>query len=255
MKGQMIKLGKTLVMGFKNHSPAILTGLGVAGLVTTVVYAISVTPTAVEIVKEEKEKKKEGEKFGPIDYVKATWKVYLPVGLMMVTTAGCIIGANSVALRRNASLASLYALSEANLSDLKEQMAKEVGVNKARKIEEDASAKKVEKNPPDPAKIIVTGKGDYLFLDSFSGRYFRSDVETVRGIANDIRERIVTDMSVCLNELYYELGLSEIRIANDVGWNSDHPLKVSFATTLTDQNEPCIVLDYEVEPYYNYLNY
>ena len=68
LKGMFDSLKRTT----SKHSPQILTGLGVAGLVTTTVLAIKATPKAVRLVEEEAYERKE--ELTPMEVVKVTWK-------------------------------------------------------------------------------------------------------------------------------------------------------------------------------------
>ncbi len=56
-------------------------------------------------------------------------------------------------------------------------------------------------------------------------------------------------MWVGLNDLYYELGLAGTKLGDQMGWDLDQGLvEISFSTQLTEENEPCLVLNYEVAP-------
>ena len=105
-------VGRTL----QKNSPTILTGLAVAGVVTTVVMAVKATPKALEILDQERVMREDYserwlvpvEKITKKDIVKLTWKCYLPSFLMGGATIAAIIAANSINLRRNAALSGLY---------------------------------------------------------------------------------------------------------------------------------------------------
>ena len=94
------------------HSPEILTGIGIAGMITTTILAIKVTPKAVSLIDKEirrqnRELLDEAErndeevchqisKLKPIEVVKVTWKCYIPVVTIAAASIGCLIGASSV---------------------------------------------------------------------------------------------------------------------------------------------------------------
>ena len=85
--------------------------------------------------------------------------------------------------------------------------------------------------------------------DSFSGRYFNSDIEKFRRSINEFIQNRLQDMWVTLNDLYYELGLSSTKLGDLLGWDMDTGnVKVSFSTQLTEEGEPCLVLNYDVAP-------
>ena len=61
------------------------------------------------------------------------------------------------------------------------------------------------------------------------------------------------EMYISLNEFYYEIGLNPISIGDDLGWNIDHGyIELSFSSQLTDDGNPCLVIDYQVTPRYEY---
>jgi hypothetical protein len=85
--------------------------------------------------------------------------------------------------------------------------------------------------------------------DSMSGRYFYSDLETVRRIVNDFNKEILSSGLMTLNEFYDELGLPHVKIGEIIGWGTDFEfLDIEYRTMIADNGEPCIVLDYKVEP-------
>ena len=109
------------------NSPMILIGLSVAGLVTTTVMAVRATPKALELIKEERLTRADndenfiygGTPLPKMDAIKVTWKCYMPAVGMGIVTIACIIGANSINLRRKAALASVYSLTEATLKNIR----------------------------------------------------------------------------------------------------------------------------------------
>lgn len=47
-------IAKSLRIAMKKHSPEILTGIGIAGMVTTTVLAVRATPKAIKILEDER---------------------------------------------------------------------------------------------------------------------------------------------------------------------------------------------------------
>ena len=114
------------------HSPEILTGFGIAGMITATVLAVGATPKALKLI--ERKKKELGlsseEKLTPVETVKAVWKPYVPAVVTTTVSAACLVGANSVNARRNAALAAAYHLSETALSEYREQVIETIGERK-----------------------------------------------------------------------------------------------------------------------------
>lgn len=112
---------KNLTTQISKNSPTILTGLSVAGLISTTILAVRATPKAMELIQEERYQKA-GTTLPLPDLTKkeiiqATYKCYIPAAVMGTVTIACIIGANNINLRRNAALASLYSISEKTMKE------------------------------------------------------------------------------------------------------------------------------------------
>ena len=95
------------------RSPEILTGLGVAGMITTVVLSVKATPKAMKLIEEEKfnrQNEQDSIKLTKIETVKVAWKPYIPAIVTGTVSVGCLIGAASVSTRRTAAIATAYKL-------------------------------------------------------------------------------------------------------------------------------------------------
>ena len=56
-------------------------------------------------------------------------------------------------------------------------------------------------------------------------------------------------MYMQLNDLYSEIGLPPIKIGCNLGWHiDDDTIKIRFGSTIADNGDPCLVLDYDVIP-------
>lgn len=254
-KSGFTKFINTATTAVKKHSPEILTGLGIAGMITTTVLAVKATPKALKAIEAKCEE--EGvEKLPPVEVIKTTWKCYIPAAITGVTSAACIIGASSIHAGRNAALVTLYNLSQSELIDYKETVVETIGEKKEKAIKEKIAQKKIEKVEHSQAPIIITGAGDTLFLEPISMRPFKSDIETIRRIVNDLNYRMTTGMEeyISLSELYSEIGLSQTRVSDSVGWNigRDGQIEIEFTPGIVEDGRPCLVLDYVVEPRYDF---
>ena len=72
-KPNLTKICRNVKTATVKHSPEILTGVGIAGMVTTTVMAVRATPKAIQLLDEEK-RRQHTEKPEPIDASKTTWK-------------------------------------------------------------------------------------------------------------------------------------------------------------------------------------
>ena len=270
-KPNLSNLFKTIKAGTMKHSPEILTGIGIAGMITTTILAVKATPKALRLIDAKKRDIFDNldpedipgnntdyteVSLTPLEVVKTAWKPYIPVAVTCVASVTCLIGASSVNAKRNAALATAYELSKTALSDYKEKVVETIGEKKEKTIREKVAQKKVDENPSGKSEVIITGNGDVLSLEPASMRYVKSDIESVRKIINDLNYRMTTGMEeyISLSELYDEIGLSHTTTSDDMGWNisKDGPIDIDFPAAKTDKGEPCLMLEYNVSPRYDY---
>lgn len=232
----------------KKNSPVILTGCGIAGFITTVIFAVKATPKATKAIECAQTYKEE--ELTKVEMIKTAWKYYIPtVGMGVVSTA-CIIGGQSVNLRRNATLAGLYSISESKLKDYQDAIVETVGEKKAEAVKDKLDEKLMDANPVEERRVICTGKGDTLFFEPKTGQYFRSDPEAVRHCENDLNQDILHgDGEATLNDFLFLLGLEQAELADKVGWTSEHLLRLTqFGSQVATNDEPCLILRYDVYP-------
>ena len=105
---------------------------------------------------------------------------------------------------------------------------------------------------PKSSEIIIANGGTVLCYDELSGRYFESDVETIRKAENDINAAILSYMYASLHDLYVALNLPPTPYSSEVGWTSTNLLEFKFSTCLSEDNRPCISLGYSTYPVRDY---
>lgn len=256
----LTKMVKSIQTGVKKHSPEILTGIGIAGMVTTAVMAVRATPKALILIGE-REDEWNKETMGTDDFdhmpkieaVKVAWKCYVPSVIVGGISIACLVGASSVNLKRNAALATAYALSESTLKEYQEKVIQEIGEKKEQAVRDNIAKDRIEKNPVSKSEVIMTEKGETLCYDMLSGRYFKTSIDRLRKAENDLNRQMRDDIYVSLNEFYYAIGLDPIKIGDSIGWNIDKGyIDLSFSSQLTNDGTPCLVLDYSVGPKYDY---
>lgn len=242
-------LGKKL----KKRSPEILTGIGIAGMIATTIMAVQATPKALILIEEKKEELSV-EELPVAEMVKTTWHCYIPTAVTGALSIACIVGASSVNARRNAALATAYTLSETAMREYKDKVIETIGEKKEQAVRDAIAKDKIEKNPVSKNEIVITKKGDTLCYDSISGRYFKSDIEKLRGAVNELNRQLLNEGSVSLNDFYYEIGLDNIKVGDDLGWDTrqDTLIELDFSSQLASDGTPCLVLDFAIAPTYDY---
>ena len=255
-KTNLATIAKDIRKFASKRSPEILTGIGIAGMITTTILAVRATPKALKLIEEQKEEKSVDE-LSSFEVVKVAWKPYVPAMVTCIASTACLIGASSVNTKRNAALATAYKLSETALSEYRDKVVEAIGEKKERIVRDKVAEERVKKNPVSKNEVIVTGNGKTLCFDPISGRYFMCSIETIKKAENTLNKQMLHDISgyVSLNEFYDELGLDHTSVGNDLGWNTNQLIDIDFSSQLNDNGEPSVVLDYLVAPKCDYYNF
>lgn len=271
-KPNLTKVFNGVKIATVKHSPEILMGIGITGMVTTTVMAVRATPKALMLIEAEKRRlnrellekaKKSGceecnqiTRLEPVDLIKVTWKCYIPAGITCMVSIACLIGASSVNARRNAALATAYTLSESTLRDYQKKVIETIGEKKEQTVRDAVAKERIERDPVENKEVVFSGRGNTLCYDSISGRYFRSDMDAIKKAENELDARLRNEMYISLNEFYYEIGLEPLRvIGDDLGWNIDSGyLDLGFSSQIATDGTPCLVIEYNPAPRYDYRN-
>lgn len=250
-KPNLASIAKSVRTAMKKHSPEILTGIGIAGMITTTIMAVRATPKALILIGDKKDELGTDE-LTKMEMVKAAWPCYIPSALVGTASVLCLIGASSTNMRRNTALATAYTLSETTLKEYQEKVVETIGEKKERDIREQVAKEKMIKNPV--REVILTERGgNTICYDVISGRYFKSDRDTINRIVNELNRQMRDEMYVSLNDFYYELGLDGTKLGDDLGWNIDKGyIDINYSSHLDANGTPCLVIDYQVAPVYDY---
>ena len=251
-KSNLAKIATNLKFSMAKHSPEILTGIGIAGMIATTVLAVKATPKALEYIDTATYEKEEP--LTPVETVKACWKCYIPAAVTGVTSVACLIGASSVSNRRNAALAAACTLSDTALREYREKVVETIGEKKEQAVRDAVAQERIEKKPPvQSSEVILTGNGETLCYDWYTSRTFKSDIDKLKNAVNEINSQMLDEGYVCLNDFYYALGIPNAGIGDTLGWNynQDKLVKLSLSSQL-DNGVPCMVVDFQVAPHYNY---
>ena len=235
----------------KKRSPEILTGIGIVGMITTTVMAVRATPKALSLI-DEKKTELRVDSLSKKEVVLTTWRCYVPSVIVGSASAFCLAGASATNLRRNAALATAYAISESTLNEYRDRVVESIGHKKEKAMRESMAEDKLVKNPV--RDVILTEKGgNTICFDAISGRYFKSDRDAINRAVNELNRQMRDDMYVTLNEFYYELGLDGIKLGDDLGWNIEKGyIELDFSSHLDSNGTPCLVIDYQIAPVYDY---
>jgi hypothetical protein len=253
------------------NSPAILTAIGVTGTLTTAYLAARGAFQAVDALEEAAEVKKAeflGEALNEVaeapetegiallspepltnwEMFEATWKFYIPAAASAALTVAAIVCAASVQDRRNAALISAYTAVDKGFQEYRSKAADRLGVKKDKEIVDEIAQDAVTKNPPTQHEIMLVSEGNVLCRDMYSGRYFNSDMESIRKTDNDINWAILNEGYASLTDYWDKLGISGTTDSDELGWNHDVRFELEITTTMSENNRPCIAVAFRRAP-------
>lgn len=256
---------RVIGLGVKKNAPVLLGGMAVTttvaatvtgimagfrskGIIHGYAYEIILTethkPTYLEVLTYE-------ESLTTRDKAELVWKQFVPTAVLSTAGVASILGVLYVTNKRYAALAGVYALTDASFKEYREKVVSHMGEKKEQKVREDIHEDIIRNH--DVSDVFNTGYGEHLCLDKLSGRYFRSDLESIRSAINNANEKLVHGQNfMSLNEVYSELGLRPIELGNDIGWNVDALIDLYATSHLAKNGEPCIVIGFENNPSADY---
>lgn len=243
-----------------DNSPFILTAIGVAGTIGTAILAHRAA-TKAEIWRRNEIEKRNAEAFEQHtfpqeitkkEHIQNTWKFYIPTAVSGPATVGAIIMANHIGTKRAAALAAAYTISEKAFTEYREKVVERIGDKEERDIRNNIVQDRVRQMPPTEGNILMVAGGDHLFLEMYTGRYFRSDMEKVRKAVNDTNFRINTHGYASISDFYDLIGLAHTAVSDEMGWTSDKLMDVDFDAVLSEDGQPCVGISFVTGPVRNY---
>lgn len=253
---------KGKVLASENHS-SILTAMGVTGVVTTAYLTGRASFKAAEILKREEKLLKAQHPDDVADprmnrelsmkqKVRAVWPLYITPVSVGATTITSIVMANQVASKKIAALTVASGISERALQEYKAKVVEKIGESKEMAVRDELAQDRVNQTPLNTREIILAGTGDVLCFDQLTGRYFQSNVETIRKAENKINYEILNHMYASLSQFYDEIGLPPTPYSETVGWNTNNLCEVKFSTVMSSDQRPCIAIDFHFLPIADY---
>jgi hypothetical protein len=241
-----------------DNSPTILTSIGVGGVITTAFLAASGAYKAGKVIHVEQTildgivtpatlQGHQTHQLTRKEKAQLTWVYYLPAAGSAVLTCGAIIGANRVADSRTAAMAAAFTMSEKALVEYKDKVVETFGKTKGDRVQDAVMQDRIT-NTPIPQNLVVMTGNKQLCFDGMSARYFHSTMEDLKKAQNDLNHRILSDNYASLTDFYNLIGIDGNQLSDNIGWNVDKLLEISFTTCLSPDQEPAIAMDYRTEP-------
>lgn len=209
----------------RKSAPAILSLLAGAGVIFTAISAAKATPEAMRRVESVSEEKKR-----PLtkkETFKTTWSCYKSTYAFGAGTIACIIAANILNQKEQASLTGAYVLLKQThgdyISKIKEKFGKEVHEEIMNEIvaEKAEDVKIYTDNICDDCSTDFEGimEDTCLFYDSFSNRYFEATPMQVIQAEYHLNRNFVLGMEPTVNDFYDLLGLEHTDIGKVLMWS------------------------------------
>lgn len=241
----------------QKHSPEILAGIGVVGVVTSAVIACRATTKLSGILddaKEQLDKVKEvandpayagkydledAKKDTSIIYVQKgveIVKIYLPAITLGAVSLGCLLASNNILRKRNAALGAAYATLDKSYKMYRNRVADRFGDEVEKEIRYGIKAERIESKTIDEEgnEVIVEEEvkvmdpnlySDYARFFDESSPYWQKDSEynlmflkSQQQYANDL---LRSRGRLFLNEVYEMLGIEKSKAGQIVGWVYD----------------------------------
>ena len=227
----------------KKHATKLLAGLAIGSEAA----ALYLTAKEAPVVKEKLDAMPPDAT--KMDKFKVATKGYAPAGaataVSMVSIAlGVIVGE-----QQKLALAVAGSAYQTAAAKYQEALMKKGGKGEVEKVEKELAEEKVAHQRPDETlPILATGKGDELIFDPLSGRLFTSSWNEVENAAIRLNKQIFGSIWVSVNEWYAELGIDDIGLAVDRGWNVDHMLEISSQAIKTKDGRACLSICYYNRP-------
>jgi len=226
------------------HSPVIMTGIGVLGVIATSYLAAAASFKAARAI--DAKEFVEGTAGDPVQRLKErtslVWKFYIPPVTTGVATVGAIAYASRLGSKRTAAAISAYAITEKAFGQYREKVVEEIGAHKEQVIRDDIVRDIVSAKPS--TELIIAGSGEVMCCELHTRRYFMCDMEQLRKAQNDINSMINNELYVTLDEFYDKIGLDPTAHSSELGWDSDRLMELEFSTVLSSDGRPCLSFDY-----------
>ena len=236
----------------KHRSPEMLVAVGVCLMGTSVVLGTKAGVKAKEVI--ETKARKKGEDLTKEEFVKSVIPVYAPTIATFAAGAVCVVCADRIHVKRNAALTAAATIAERSLNAYANAVKEEVGEEKEQEIRSKATISEAAKNPPEKTQVVnlPNGNCDVLCYDDLSGRYFYSSRNKIESAANQFNKQMRDEVRLTLNEWYGYLGLEDVQIGDELGWDIDDNgyVDIVYLSRLDSDGHPAMVIGYSRPPKY-----
>lgn len=243
------------------NSSTILTGMGVAGTVSTAVLTARGTFKAADAITQEGRKLSveleadESVRFVPLstsDKIKLVWPFYIPAVTTGMLTIVAIVTANRIDSKKIAALTVASGLSDRALQEYKAKVEEKLTARQAQNVKDEVAADKVNATPVPSESVMLIGEGEVLCFDELTSRYFKSTAEDIKKAENKINHQILNHGGASLADFHDELGLESTPLTDMLGWGTDNLIETEFHSALKD-GKPVLAVNFNYPPTAAYM--
>lgn len=241
--------------------PAILTGVGIGGLVATAFLAGRGTLKADECIKAEEAKLKV--KLDNTTKFKLGIKYFIPAIAAGLGTAGLMVASNRISAKQLATALSVAKATEKILVDNREGVKDVFGEKGLRKLDEKINEKNAAKYFANSANVYETGHGGTLCCEGFlTGTLFKASREWIGKCVNEFNARLLAGEILSYNEFIQMLIPSiDIDVLPDIGYRFGYNLDVKSqlleivedSFLLADGSAPGLIFKLREIPLFEYV--
>lgn len=266
MKEKMIRMYNNTKNGVQKHSPEILAGVGVVGVVASTVMACKATMKLNDILEESKETRdkirevesnpryeeqyshEDAKKDLVINYTQTAMKVaklYAPAVILGSASLGCLLASNDILRKRNAALSAAYMTVDKSFKEYRQRVVDRFGEEVEKEIRYNIKAEEITSTvvAEDGSETTITETvktmdpnlySDYAKFFDEASPYWQKDPEynfmflkSQQQYANDL---LKARGRLFLNEVYEMLGIDKTKAGQIVGWvyNPENPIGDNF---------------------------
>lgn len=232
-----------------NNSPAILTGIGVAGTITTAILAGRASYSSALLLETALIEKRQTDR-GTLttqEKVAVVYKEFIPAAVVGTVTILAIIGANHVSSKRAAALAAAFKISEQMADEYRQKTVEKLGKKTEEEMRSELAKDRMDRTPG--RDVIILGEGKTMFFDEMSGRYFESTRQRIDSAVNQINYQLNQTFCASLTEFYDLLDLPKCEFSDELGWNSDELLAVEYVAVMMEDGQPALAIRYNTNPF------
>jgi len=233
------------------HMPAILTTLSGVGLAGTAFLFARAGMKAERKIQHEVRVNEEYEDRYPSysETALIVWPEYLVPTSVAVATLVCVISANVLNAKNQATLIGAYALGERTWAKYRDKVAEVVGFDNEQMIRTEVVREAAAETRPSG---VIQGDGDTVYYDVFSGQMFRSDEATILKAQENTNARADEEGFITLNYFYDQIGARTSEIGEHMGWMEGHHLDITLTPVTFEDGTEGFGIDYLKYPSWGY---